>query len=259
MADRVAFVTSGASGLGLAMVRALLEAEWDVFFTYRTSGVRARELVEYAASLGRTAVPWQVDLLDMEAVQAAADGCMRSFSRVDALVHNFGPFIFEHVRVADSTPDHWREMVHGNVTNFLTLCRCLVPEMRRRRFGRIVTVGFAGAGEAAGWRYRGEYAAAKAALASLTRTIAKEERDYGITANMVCPGDIRGIHKTSRISDVTVSVGGRRPAVGEDVGRVVAFLCHPLSGELSGTIMEVTGGAEILRTNWSDDDGQRGG
>jgi 3-oxoacyl-[acyl-carrier protein] reductase len=254
MADRIAYVTSGATGLGYATVRALLEAGWDVFFTYRNNAANADTLVKYGQNLGRRVTCAQADLLDKSEAVAAAEQCLETFGRVDAFVHNFGPFVFEHMAVADYPTDLWVKMLDGNLTNFLWLYPLFAGGMRKNRFGRIVTVGFAGAGDAAGWRYRGPYAAAKSALASLTRTIAREERTNGITANMVCPGDIQGAHKMERIEDVLpTSDPVHRPPVGEDVARLIVFLCHPLSSQVNGTVTEITGGYDILHTNWKNE------
>jgi 3-oxoacyl-[acyl-carrier protein] reductase len=253
MSDRTVFITSGATGLGYAIVEAMLDDGWNVFFTYRTSEDSALSLIEKAKSMGRRAACCQADLLNRTETLRAVDQCLQEMQRVDAFVHNFGPFVFERIAVADYPEELWTNMIQGNLANFLWIYQRLAPHMRYRRFGRIVTMGFDGAGEAVGWRFRGPYAAAKTALASLTRTIAREEREFGITANMVCPGDIRGEQKSARIQDVLATSDlADRPAVGEDVARVVAFLCHPFSGQLNGTVVEVNGGYDILHTNWKD-------
>lgn len=252
MSNRIALITSGAKGLGHATVRSLLEAGWDVFFTYRSSQSEARELQEFGTSLGRRVMCRPVDLLDKPSVLGAVESCLAGLGQVDALIHNFGPFVFERVALTDYTDTMWQRMIDGNLNNFFWLYRALVPQMRTRGFGRIVTIGYDGAGEAAGWRYRAAYGAAKSALASLTRSIAREEREFGITANMVCPGDIRGRHKMEMIRDVTPEATSDREPVGEDVARVIEFLCQASSQQLNGTVMEVTGGNDIrFKDTWN--------
>lgn len=247
MPQRVAFITGAARGLGHATVRAFLGAGWDVFFTYRNSREEACELLEEANRLGRRAAARQVDLMDKQAVLDAVHACLREFSHVDALVHNFGPFVFERVALAEYTDDMWQRMMTGNLDNFFWMYRALIAQMRRRAFGRIITIGYDGAGGAVGWRFRAAYAAAKAGLASLTRSIAREERQNGITANMVCPGDIRGAHKAQLIREVARPFDPLgRPPVGEDVSRLIVFLCEPNSQQVNGTVTEVTGGYDIL-------------
>jgi 3-oxoacyl-[acyl-carrier protein] reductase len=253
MQRRVAFVSAGAGGLGFATVRALFEAGWDVCFTYRRSRHGADALLRLAAEQGVRAEAVQADLLQQEQVEGAVKQCLERFNRVDALVHNFGPFVFERVPLADYSDDMWRRMIDGNLTNLLWMYRLVVPGMRERAFGRIVSVGFDGAGTAAGWQYRAAYAAAKAGLASLTRSIAREERQNGITANMVCPGDVRGEHKTQLVREVESEDDPlARPPVGGDIARMVVFYCQEESRYLSGTVTEVTGGYDIR----AYDDGQ---
>ncbi|MCL6597562.1 MAG: SDR family oxidoreductase [Alicyclobacillus macrosporangiidus] len=245
MTVRTALVTSGAGGLGFAVVRTLLESGWDVCFTYRTSLAQAERLAVLARERGRRVWFAQADLLDRAQVSDVVAKFLSECSAIDAFVHNFGPFVFERIPLAAYTDEMWTRMMDGNLNNFFWIYRALIGGMRARGFGRIVTVGYDGAGEAAGWRHRSAYAAAKSALASLTRSIAREERDFGITANMVCPGDIRGENKERMIREVPPGPRGDRPPVGEDVARLIAFLCHEDSQQLNGTVTQVTGGRDI--------------
>lgn len=254
MTPRVAFVTSGARGLGHVTVRTLAAAGWQVFFTYRNSDREAFALVESLQRDGIVAGCTRVDLLDKAQVLSSLAVCQDTLGPVSALIHNFGPFVFEREALADYTDAQWSLMLDGNLSSLFWYYRAVIPSMRAQQFGRIVTIGYDGAAVAAGWRYRAAYAAAKAGLASLTRSIAREERGWGVTANMVCPGDIRGEMKQWRIDDVTdidAGPGTRpyptadRPPVGEDVARVIRFLCEPDSQQLNGTVTEVTGGYDI--------------
>ncbi|MDQ0188652.1 SDR family oxidoreductase [Alicyclobacillus cycloheptanicus] len=261
MSRRVAFVTSGAKGLGHATVRALFEAEWDVCFTYGRSRAEAEQLLAQARRLGRRAAALQVDLLDKPQVEQAVQACLQEFHHIDAVIHNFGPFVFERLPLAVYTDAQWNRMMDGNLNNFFWMYRLTVMGMRERRFGRFVTVGSDGAATAAGWHSRAAYAAAKSGLASLTRSIAKEEHEFGITANMVCPGDIRGDLKMRTIDEVAVpgEPPGARPPVGEDVARMIAFLCDDRSQQVNGTVVEVTGGREIRARDSQHNESQNGG
>lgn len=248
MSSRVALVTSAGKGLGTAMVLALAKAGWDVSFTYGNSHDEAKALEARVQAEGQRALAVHCDLFDRTSVLQAIETVRGQFVSIDALVHNFGPFVFERKPLAEYDEDMWQRMMHGNLTNFFWLYRAVIHEMRDSRFGRFITVGYDGAGESRGWRYRAAYAAAKAGLAALTRSIAREERTYGITANMVCPGDIRGQDKMRMFEDVAgeATSEGLRPAVGEDVARAVAWLCHPDSQEVNGTVIEITGAREIV-------------
>lgn len=248
MSKRHAFVTSAGKGLGHAMVLSLAQAGWDISFTYGTSEHEARELETSVRALGRESLAIQCDLFDRAEVRSAVLCAQSQIGTMTGFVHNFGPFVFERKPLAEYDEDMWQRMMHGNLTNFFWIYRAIIDGMRQENFGRLITVGYDGAGEARGWPYRAAYAAAKSALAALTRSIAKEERTFGITANMVCPGDIRGQDKMRMFSDVAgeETSEGLRPVVGEDVARAVSWLCHPDSQEVNGTVIEVTGAREIV-------------
>jgi 3-oxoacyl-[acyl-carrier protein] reductase len=143
-------------------------------------------------------------------------------------------------------------LVSGNLLGVMLLDRLLLPGMRRQRWGRIIHFGFGHAGEGRAWPHRAVYASAKTGLVSFTKTLAVEEAGNGITVHMVCPGDIRGANKERSIAEVTgerdaeAPVG--RPGSGEDIARVIAFLCLPQSDYLTGNIVDVTGGFDPIKT-----------
>lgn len=241
--QRVAFVSGGGSGLGKATVLTLIDEGWSVAFTYHQSEESAQSIAALAAETGGEVMPIRANLLWRDEALHAATSALHHFGQVDAFVHNFGPFVFERRRLAEYSDDDFEEMLTGNLRSFWWMYRVVIPNMRERGFGRIVTLGSDGAGLAAGWGWRAPYAAAKAGLASLTRSIAREEREFGVTANMVCPGDVRG-QKKELAQNEAESVAKMTP-IGGDVARVVSFYCQPASHQLNGTVTEVNGGAEI--------------
>ena len=91
-------------------------------------------------------------------------------------------------------------MIQGNLTAVFHLLKLVVPVMRKQNFGVLLITDFK-ADSAPGWIYRSAFAAAKVGLVSLTKTVAYEEAEYGITANMVCPGDIIGDMKEATIQE----------------------------------------------------------
>ncbi|MED2515695.1 SDR family oxidoreductase, partial [Bacillus thuringiensis] len=103
---------------------------------------------------------------------------------------------------------------------------------------------------APGWIYRSAFAAAKVGLVSLTKTVAYEEAEYGITANMVCPGDIIGdmkeatIQEARQLKEHNTPIG--RSGTGEDIARTISFLCEDDSDMITGTIIEVTGAVDVI-------------
>lgn len=268
------FVTSGVRGIGLATTRTLLRDGWSVAFTYHHSEAEARALEDEAAGYGNgvRALGIQADLHQETELDKALRTAEAHFGSPQAVVHNYGPFVFSRMSLADYSDTNWNRLFEGNLQSFWWLARRVIPKMRTQNFGRIVTMGSDGADGAAGWRYRAPYAATKAALASLTRSIAAEERDYGITANMVCPGDLRNdqkellerpraeqttatlnqlavglqLHSANRLSRNHQHVPSLTPElVGGDIARTVALFCRPESAHLTGCIVAVTSGVNV--------------
>lgn len=247
---RHALITAGTKGLGKKVAEKLLEKGYSLTLSYR-SDLQAvdrmkREWKEWQSRLQFV----QVDVTRQEQLQKMVEKAMEKFGRIDMLVNNAGPYIFERKKLIDYTTEEWNEMINGNLTAMFHLLKLVLPIMRKQQYGRIVTYGFQGAQTAPAWIYRSAYAAAKSGLVSLTKTISVEEAPYGITANMVCPGVVTdefkeaGIEKAREITDTNTPVG--RPATGEDIARIIAFLCEENSDMITGSIIEVTGGVDVL-------------
>ncbi len=175
---------------------------------------------------------------------------MAKFSSIDILIHNAGPYLHERKKLTDYSIAEWQYLMEGNLSAVFYLVKQVIPVMRKQKWGRIITMGFDRVETAPGWIYRSGFAAAKTGLASLTRSIAIEEAEYGITANMVCPGDIVNEWKEKIINN-TLNHDGQlshvvRPGTGEDIARVIAFLVDEKSSFITGSIIPVTGGIDVL-------------
>jgi 3-oxoacyl-[acyl-carrier protein] reductase len=146
--------------------------------------------------------------------------------------------------------EEWNYLIQGNLTAVFYLSKLIIPVMRKQNWGRIITLGYDRVETSPGWIYRSAFAAAKTGIASLTRTIAMEEADYGITANMICPGDItnewkeKNIIEAIKARDENSTIG--RKGTGEDIARVIRFLIDVNSDFITGSIIPVTGGIDVL-------------
>jgi 3-oxoacyl-[acyl-carrier protein] reductase len=247
---RVAWVTGGARGLGVQIARGLAEDGFRIAVNYRKSAEAGQKLKAELEKMNRECLLLQGDVGSSEDVRRMSREVLDTWGRVDVLVCTAGPFTFRRIPLTEITDEIWREMVDGNLSGVFYLIRELVPVMRKQRFGRIITFGFADVEQLSGWTGYGPYAAAKTGLLSLTRTLAREEAEHGITANMVVPGDIRDPYKEAGIADARGQTDPRtpagRPGTGEDIARVVRFLVHPESDLITGAVIPVTGGF----TNW---------
>ncbi|QOY33897.1 SDR family oxidoreductase [Anaerobacillus isosaccharinicus] len=247
---RHALITAGTKGLGKKVTEKLLEDGYKVSVSYRSDKEAAERLaIEWKKYHGSFQFI-QADVTKKEELIDLVDHAVNSFGNIHILVNNAGPYVFQRKKLLDYSENEWYEMLEGNLSSVFHLVKKVIPMMREEKFGRIITYGFQGAEGTPGWLYRSAFAAAKVGLVSLTKTIAIEEAENGVTANMVCPGNIVGdmkeasIAESRQVFDRDTPVG--RSGTGEDIGRVISFLCHENSDMITGTVIEVTGGVDVL-------------
>lgn len=247
---RHALITAGTKGIGRKVTETLLKKGYSVTANFRSDEKAAKTLQETFSSYSDCLQTLQGDVTRREDCVRLIEETVNTFGRLDLLINNAGPYVFERKRLADYTDEEWDAMINGNLNAAFHLAKKAIPIMRQQQFGRIITYGFQSAGATPGWMYRSAYAAAKVGLVTLTKTVAFEEAENGITANMVCPGNIIGEMKENSIAesrkkgDEDTPVG--RPGTGEDIARTVAFLCEDNSDMITGTVMEVTGGIDVI-------------
>lgn len=248
---KTALITGGAKGIGKRTAVQLAKSGINLVINYRSSEQEATQLVEYLGNTyGTKNIAVQGDIAKQSDCEKVVIHAQEFSSNIDILIHNAGPYIHERKKMTEYTFDEWNYMINGNLNTFFYLSKLLIPKMRAQGWGRIITIGFDRVESTPGWVYRSAFAAAKTGLASLTKTIALEEASTGITANMVCPGDIIGewkeksIQEAVSIKDHDSPIG--RPGTGEDIARVIDFLVRDNSSFITGSIIPVTGGKDVL-------------
>ncbi|MCK8489941.1 SDR family oxidoreductase [Paenibacillus sp. MBLB2552] len=251
MHGKVALITGSAKGLGKKTALTLAEQGCHIALNYVHSEAEALSLQLDIERLGVRCIAVQADVSRREQSEELARQVNEQLGTIDILVNNAGPFIRERKLFADYSQSEMLGMIEGNLVSSLLLDHLVLPGMREKRWGRIIHFGFGHASESRAWPHRAVYAAAKTGLVSFTKTLAVEEASYGITVNMVCPGDIRGSHKEMSIHEVRGLRDGEtplgRPGSGEDIARVIAFLCHSDSDFITGNIMDISGGLDPIR------------
>lgn len=247
---RHALITAGSKGLGKKVTEEFLRKGFSVTINYRTDSSAIEELKEtYSHILDRLFFV-KGDVTKKEDLSNMIDLSFSRFGRIDCLINNAGPYIFERKKLAEYTDEEWYQMIEGNLSSVFHLFKKVVPIMRNQRYGRIITYGFQGADSSPGWLHRSAFSAAKVGLVSLTKTISIEEAEYGITANMICPGNIVGemkeatINDSRKMNDQQTPIG--RSGTGEDIARAIAFLCEENSDMITGSIIDITGGANVI-------------
>ncbi|ANY65249.1 3-oxoacyl-ACP reductase [Paenibacillus sp. BIHB 4019] len=250
---KTALVTGSAKGLGKRTALQLAQQGSHIVINYFKSEQEAQQTKKEIEQLGVSATIVQADLSTPEGATKLADEAASWRGGIDILVNNAGPFVRERRLFADYDFAAISDMLNSNLLSVMLLDHKLLSGMRSRGWGRIIHFGFGHAGEARSWPHRAVYAAAKTGLVSFTKSLAVEEAAYGITVNMIGPGDIRGANKERTIAEVEGQEDEEsplgRPGTGEDVARVITFLCERRSDFLTGNIINVTGGFDPIRPN----------
>ncbi|MFD0691376.1 SDR family NAD(P)-dependent oxidoreductase [Actinomadura fibrosa] len=232
---RTAVVTGGAGGIGRAICADL--ASLGARVVVADLDLEAAENV--AKPLGGTAT--RVDLTDPDEIDAFTTGV----GPVDVLVHNAGVSIVEPF--TESDPAAWDLMWRINLRAPMQLTRALLPGMTERGWGRLVFVSSDGARAGSGGE--GAYAATKAGLFGLAKTLAREAARGGVTSNVVCPGptdtpmvqQVAGRHP-GLLDKLAKQIPLRRIGRPDDVAGLIAFLCTDRAGYITGQTVSVSGG-----------------
>lgn len=253
LTGKLALVTGSAKGLGKMTALRLADEGSDIVINYVHSKSEAERLVETISSKGGRALAVRANVAvsdDIHRMVAEAEDYFGD--TVDILVNNAGPFVRERRLFAEYEQEEIEALVHGNLLGVMILDHKVIHGMRRKQWGRIIHFGFGHAAEARGWPHRAAYAASKVGLVSFTKTLAVEEAEHGITVNMICPGDVRGEFKEKTIEQVRGLIDEEsprgRPGTGDDIARIIAFLCQERSDFITGNIIDVTGGMDPIRT-----------
>ncbi|WP_044336563.1 SDR family oxidoreductase [Rossellomorea aquimaris] len=251
MKEKVVFITGGSKGIGRRTVEEFSKQGHTIIINYRQNSQIVEDLISHLkGKYNNKLIAVEGDISVPEECERMVTEILNEVESVDILIHNAGPYVKERKSFADYSPEEWNYIVNGNLNSVFYLSRLIIPKMREKKWGRIITFGYDRVETSPGWIYRSAFAAAKAGLASFTKTISVEEARNGITANMVCPGDIVGewkeeeIHKAKEHHDPDTPVG--RPGTGEDLSRIISFLCQEESDFITGSIIPVTGGKDVL-------------
>lgn len=238
MKDKIALVTGSSRGIGRAIALRLADDVGTVAVHFRKDRKNAEQTVQSIESKGASSAMFPADLIDREGVLRLIEEVRQVFGKIDILVNNFGPIM---VKDWDQFSDQeWDRIIRSNLHSARWAMQAVLPEMRERKWGRVINLGYNRVEEISAFMTITPYAVAKTGLLILTRTAAKNEAPNGITVNMVSPGLIEG-----GVLPQNKKVPLGRMGTPQDVAAAAGFLSSEKAGYITGANLVVAGGWKL--------------
>jgi 3-oxoacyl-[acyl-carrier protein] reductase len=234
-----ALVTGASRGIGAAIAKALAREGWPVGVNYRSDEQAANAVVEEITQAGGRAKALQGDVSDTEAIDALFKALEEEFGPVLVLVNNAG------VRADGLAPmiddEDWDKVVETNLSAAFRVTRRALRPMIRSRYGRVVNIASI-VGGVRGNAGQANYAASKAGLVAMTRTVAAEVAKRGVTVNAVAPGLIETDMTEGIAENLLEHVPAQRAGTPDEVAECVRFLASEGAAYVNGVCLTVDGG-----------------
>lgn len=238
---KTALVTGGSRGIGKAIAQKLAETT-NVAVGYSNSKEQAVEVVNSIQANGGNAIAVQIDVTDNESVEKCFELVEKELSSVEILVNNAGitkDNIFPRLK-----QDDWDSVIDTNLTGSFRVSQRAIKGMMKNKWGRIVFISsVAGISGNTG---QSNYAASKAGMIGLAKTISKELGSRNITSNVIAPGyidtDMTSFLNDEQKEDIIGQLSIKRVGKPEDIANMVSFLCSDESEYITGQVFPVDGG-----------------
>jgi 3-oxoacyl-[acyl-carrier protein] reductase len=242
LTGKTALVTGASGGIGGAIAKTLHAAG----ATVGLSGTRTGPLEALATELGDRAHVLPCNLSDAEAVTALPKQAIEAMGSIDILVNNAG--ITRDNLFMRMSDEEWQSVIDVNLTSTFRLCKGVLRGMMKARWGRIVNISSVVG--ATGNPGQGNYAAAKAGMVGMSKSLAYEVASRGITVNAVAPGFIETA-MTDKLTDdqksaILTQIPSGRMGTPEEIAAAVLYLSSPEAGYVTGTTLHVNGGMAML-------------
>ena len=243
LVGKVALVTGAGGGIGAAIAEMLADEGMKLVL----ADIDADSVKPVADGLESGADLMAMDVGDPKSVDTAMGALRHSHGGVDVLVNNAG--VLSNNKAVETTPEEWRRLMAVNLDGAFYTSRAVLPEMKARGWGRIVnmcSLAMKSGGLTAGTAYT----ASKGGLAALTFSLAREAAGHGVTANGIAPAHVLTRMVTEQLNEAQRQAMLAEIPVGRfceprEVAHVVRFLVSPLSGFITGEIIDINGGLHL--------------
>ncbi len=239
-----AFVTGGSRGIGRSIVLRLVKEGIPTAFTYVGNEAAMRETQALAAGLKRAAglKAYRMNVTDSAEVERVADQVMEDFPNLGIVVNNAG--IVRNNTAAMMSDEQWQEVIAADLSGPFFVIRSFLAHLMAKRWGRIINISSLAQEGSSG---QVNYAAAKAGLIGLTKTLAREYGSRGITSNIVTVGyvetDMTDQHMATKLHEIWLEYCPiKRIGTAEEIASLVHYLAGAEAGFINGEVIRVAGG-----------------
>ena len=243
LTGQVALVTGASRGIGAAIACRLAQAGAKIGVNYNTGKSEAAQVVENIGSLGGEAFAVAGDVSQEESAESVVKQATARWGQIDILVNNAG--ITRDRLLMRMSTDDWDQVLNVDLRSAFLCTKFVMPQLIKRHQGRVINMSsVVGIGGNPG---QANYAAAKAGLIGFTKAVAREVASRSVTVNAIAPGFIDTGGMVEQLSEeAKAQILGRIPmgrfGNGAEVAEVVAFLCSPRAGYITGQVLTIDGG-----------------
>jgi 3-hydroxybutyrate dehydrogenase len=254
LAGKAAIVTGSTSGIGLGIARAFAEAGMNVMLNGFGNAADIEKTRGEIEEIGVKVAYSAADMSKPDEIARMVEDARQAFGPVDVLVNNAG---IQHVEAIETFPvAKWDAIIAIDLSSAFHGIRAVVPDMKARKWGRVINIASAHGLVAS--PFKSAYVAAKHGVIGLTKSVALETAEYGITVNAICPGYVltplvqkqipetakaRGITEEQVVRDVLLHAQPTREFVTtEQIGALAVFLCTEVAASITGAALPIEGG-----------------
>lgn len=237
MTNKIAIVTGGTRGIGLAITKQLIQDGFKVAAIYNGNDVAAKQC---EADTGATA--FKLDVTDFNACETVCKQIEDTMGPVSVLVNNAG--VTDDGVLHKMSEATWSKVIATNLSSCFNMCRAVIPYMRDRSYGRVINISSINGQK--GQFGQSNYAAAKAGIIGFTKALAQESAAKSITVNTICPGyietDMTAAVRPEVLTAIIKQIPVGRLGKPDEVAYAVSFLAAERAGFITGSTLTINGG-----------------